>query len=68
MGESMTNLEKLKKTFDELDIGYEVKEDENGSTLNLMAKVHKNVDGYSGFATTFYFDKDGKSIEVDIYE
>lgn len=64
----MTNLEKLRKTFDDLDIGYEVCEDEKGASLFLAAKKHKNVGGYTCFEVSFDFDKTGKSIGVDIYE
>ncbi|MDA1675466.1 hypothetical protein [Bacillus cereus group sp. TH152-1LC] len=64
----MTDFEKLKAVFGDLDIGYEVEERENNKIILLEAKTHKNVGGYGGFSTEFIFDENEKSKGVSIWE
>lgn len=64
----MTDKEKLIKLFDEFGIGYDVVEDNDGTQKVLLEKGNKKVIGYNGFFTEFYFDGEGKFIEVGIWE
>lgn len=64
----MTDKEKLIKLFDEFGIGYDVGEYNDGTQRVLLEKGNKKVIGYSGFFTEFYFDGEGKFIEVGIWE
>ncbi len=53
----MTDLEKLKKTFEELNIVFELTEkDDNvrNEKYNSCIRIGKGL-GYSGFYTEFYF-------------
>lgn len=77
-------LEEWKKLLDKNKIGYRIVEynvDDEWARLHfgdyvkkksicieLEAKEHNKVEGYSGFQTRIVFDDNGKFVKVDIYE
>jgi hypothetical protein len=50
------------------DFGVEFDEEEAGRDIVLRAKKHEKVQGYTGFAAVWTFDRDGKFRGVGIWE
>lgn len=57
----MTDLEHIKQMFDSQGFKYEVVDFSDATTLTIER-------GYSGFATTFTFDLNGKFKDIGAYE
>ena len=65
----MSDLEKLIRTFAELDIGMRLESGVYDNNIYVyLEKGNKNVNGYVGFTCSFAFDSEGKFINVGIYE
>lgn len=72
----MSDLEKTKKLFDDMNVGYMIVEDNYYNELykrevilvRMEAKENKNVIGYGNFVCSFVFNKDGSFYKVSIYE
>lgn len=64
----MSDLEKLKALLDDFGVGYKTKSTEDGGTCIECAEGHEKVSGYSGFFTNFYFDRDGKFVDMGAWE
>ena len=63
----MTDIEKLKKLFDEFGVSY--KHDDTEACLIITCECGDNkIAGYIGFHTNFCFDLEGKFIEMGAYE
>lgn len=65
--DTKTDLEKLKTLFDEFKIGYTQEERDEQIFIELMVG-NQNVVGYSGFGSSYCFDKDERFIDVGIFE
>lgn len=71
-----TDVAKFRTLFDEMGITYDMMEGSYNSdnvekaalVLQLEAKEGEKVKGYHGFVCEYYFDFDGKFIEVGIWE
>lgn len=69
----VTQLEAVKKLFDQLGIGYEAcigfDGDRHVQTVELLAdRDHSKIRGYSGFVAMFNFTMDDEFIDVGIWE
>jgi hypothetical protein len=42
--------------------------EEDGSVTLSISKDGKNIHGYTGFVTSFKFDKEGNLLDIGIYE
>ena len=62
-----TDLEKLKSLFDGFKIGYTQYERDEQTIIKLMVG-DQNIDGYTGFGSSYVFDTNEHFIEVVIYE
>jgi len=77
----MTDIEKVKNLFNELEIGYRFEHRDNTKlgkyrtdepdytqVLILEAKVHEKVKGYTGFTSEYEFDETGVFLQVSNWE
>lgn len=77
----MSDFKKITNLFDELSIGYTIEDSEGGYMIDgkvmkieggkkviLEANHHASVIGYNGFTSEYYFDKEGKFVNVGIWE
>lgn len=63
----MTDLQRLKDTFDALDLGYVEESSEDTITITIY-KGLKNVIGYQNFLADFYFTGEGKCTGAGVFE
>lgn len=63
----MNDLERFENLISDFGIGYRKTEEESKILIELKEGAEK-VGGYNEFVTYFFFDLDGKFIEVKLYE
>ena len=70
--EFKTDKQKVIDLFDELGIGYKLKDDEypqHTNSIKIKAGYSYNkVDGYGSFYTLFNFDENDKFVDAGIWE
>jgi hypothetical protein len=65
----MTQQDRFRQLFAEFGIEWEQPEPTvTGSCLEVTPHVTPHVSGYTWFKATFYFDHDGKFIEMSVWE
>ena len=67
----MTDLEKLQSLLTEFGVEFNLLTapgNEISASIDCQANVHTKVVGYAGFSVDFNFDKDGKFIEIGVWE
>jgi hypothetical protein len=64
-----THEDEFRRLFQKFGIEWEQPEPTTtGSCYEVMAKQTPKVEGYAGFIVSWYFDHDGKFIEMRVWE
>jgi hypothetical protein len=63
----MTDLEKTKKLFSELGIGFNETE-RRGALILELTEGREKIEGYTDFGADFRFNEKGEFLNVSIYE
>lgn len=63
----MKDIDKIKNLLDGFKIGYYI-EERDLYTCVVLEEGKEKVNGYTGFISTYFFDKEGKFVEVKNWE